>query len=83
MATRTGERPARDRLTAAQHRLDTAKGIHRVHLKICDQCHRAGADTARLCDEGWQQLVIITRCGNQVRKLTEQSQLQGAQGVLF
>jgi len=80
-----GQRPesVRDPLTAAKHRLDEARGIWRVHLKVCSQCYRAGAHYNRLCDDGWQQVKAITRAGNRIRKLTEQGQLQDAQGTLW
>ena len=80
-----GQRPesVRDPLTAAKHRLDEARGIWRVHLKVCSQCYRAGANYDRLCDDGWQQVKEITRAGNRVRKLTERQQMQAAQGTLW
>jgi len=83
MAQRQRAESVRDPLTAAKHRLDEARGIWRVHLKVCAQCHRAGASYDRLCDDGWQQVKAITRAGNRVRKLTEQQQLQQLQGTLW
>ena len=73
----------RDPLTAAKHRLDEARGIWRVHLKVCAQCYQAGASYDRLCDDGWQQVKAITRAGNRVRELTGQQQLQRLQGTLW
>jgi len=83
MASRQRPESVRDPLTAARHRLDGAKGIWRVHLKVCAQCYRAGAHYDRLCDDGWQQVKEITRARNRVRKLTGQQQLRDAQGVLW
>jgi len=83
MAQRQRPESVRYLLTAARHRLDAAKGIWRVHLKVCSQCYRAGANYHRLCDDGWQQVKAITRARNLVRKLTEQQQLQQLQGTLW
>jgi len=83
MAKRQRAESVRDPLTAARHRLDEARGIWRVHLKVCAQCYRAGANYDRLCDDGWQQVKAITRASNRVRKLTEQGQLQQLQGTLW
>ena len=83
MAQRQRPESVRDHLTAARHRLDEAKGIWPVHLKVCSQCCRAGANYDRLCDDGWQQVKEITRAGNRVRKLTERQQLAAQQGTLW
>jgi len=83
MASRQRPESVRDPLTAARHGLDEARGIWRVHLKVCSQCHRAGANYDRLCDDGWQQVKAITRARNWVRKLTKQQQLQAVQGELW
>jgi len=83
MASRQRPESVRDPLTAARHRLDGAKGIWRVHLKVCAQCYRAGVNYDRLCDDGWAQVKAITRARNRVRKLTEQQQLQQLQGTLW
>jgi len=83
MAQRQRAESVRDPLTAARHRLNEARGIWRVHLKVCAQCHRAGANYDQLCDDGWAQVKAITRAGNRVRKLTERAQLQAVQGTLW
>ena len=83
MAQRQRPESVRDPLTAAKHRLDEARGVWRVHLKVCSQCYRAGANYGRLCDEGWLMVTTVTRAQNRVRKLTEQQQLQAAQGTLW
>jgi len=83
MAGRTGQRPAKYRLAAAQQQQATALGIHRVHLKVCVQCHRAGTDTARLCDDGWQQVKAITRARNRVRRIRDELDMHSRQGVLW
>ena len=83
MASRQRPESVRDPLTAAKHRADEARGIWRVHLKVCAQCYRAGANYDRLCDEGWAMVKAITRTGNRVRKLTEQAQLAARQGTLW
>lgn len=83
MAAGLRKRKAVDRLPAARRRLDEAKGIWRVHLKVCSRCHFAGSDYTRLCDDGWAQIKAVTRTGNQVRRLTEAAELDSRQGVLF
>ena len=83
MASRQRPESVRDPLTAARHRLDQARGIWRVHLKVCAQCYRAGANYDRLCDDGRAQVKEITRAGNRGRKLTEQAQLAAQQGTLW
>ena len=83
MAQRQRAESVRDPLTAARHRLDEFRGIWRVHLKVCAQRYRAGANYDRLCDDGWQQVKAITRAGNRVRKLTGKQQLRDAQGTLW
>ena len=83
MASRHRPESVRDRLAAARHRLDEARGIHRVHLKVCYQCASAGADYARLCEDGWQQVKAITTASSRVRKLAEQQELRNRQGTLW
>ena len=83
MASRQRPESVRDPLTAAKHRHDEARGVWRVHLKVCAQCYRAGANYDRLCDDGWAQVKAITRTGNRVRKLTELRDWLGAQGALW
>jgi len=83
MAQRQRPESVRDPLTAARHGLDEARGVWRVHLKVCAQCYRAGANYDRLCDDGWQQVKAITRARNRVRELTGQAQLAAAQGTLW
>ena len=83
MAQRQRPESVRDPLAAAEHRHDEARGIWRVHLKVCAQCYRAGANYDRLCDDGWAQVNAITRARNRVRKLTEQQDMLAAQGTLW
>lgn len=83
MAARTGPRPAKDRLAAARMAAETSLGIHRVHLKVCSDCYRAGADTARLCDTGWQQIKQVTRTRNRVRRIEDEISTAGLQGTLW
>ena len=83
MASRHRPESVRDPLAAARHRLDEARGIHRVHLKVCFQRASAGPDTMRLCEDGWQQVKAITRASSRVRKLAGQRELRDRQGVLF
>jgi len=83
MATRRGPKPAKDRLSAARQQLDATAGVIRAHKKVCADCRRAGQDTARLCDEGWQLLKQWTRQRNRVTFLTGEVDMQDRQGVLF
>jgi len=83
MAPRHRPESVRDPLADARHRLDEARGIHRVHLKVCADCHRAGSDYSRLCDDGWQQVKAITRASSRVRKLEDAARMQAAQGTLW
>lgn len=83
MATRRGPRPARDMIQAAKFADDTARGVWRVHKKVCVACNRATNLPRECCDEGWQFAKAMTRTGNRLRRLRDQAAAQGVQGSLW
>lgn len=83
MAARHGKRPARDLIQAAKFADDTAKGLWRVHKKVCVKCGRATNLPRDTCDHGWELAKDMTRTGNRLRRLTELAAAQGVQGSLW
>lgn len=83
MAPRYGKRPAKDLIQDAKFRDDTARGLWRVHRKVCVKCDRATVLPRDTCDEGWELAKAMTRTGNRLRTLTELAAAQGVQGALW
>jgi hypothetical protein len=83
MAPRRGQRPARDLIQAAKFADDTAKGMWRVHKKVCVKCGRATNLPRDTCDEGWKLAKDMTRTGNRLRRLELAASAQGVQGSLW
>ena len=83
MATRTRQRPAKDRVTAARQYLADANIAMGAHYTMCYQCSSAGQDTRRLCDTGWELAKLITARKSAVRHIEEPSGPQLVQGTLW
>lgn len=83
MAPRNHRSAVEDRLRAARFAERTAKGLYRVHVKVCAQCTRAGRLPDKRCDYGWALAKDETRARNAARRLGDEVAMADAQGTLW
>lgn len=69
MAPSRNRKAAVNPLADARAAAKTLAARVRKHNQICSECHTAGADTAKLCDQGWEFAKQIARSNAAIRRL--------------
>ena len=71
MATRQHRTPIVDQLRDATAELDRVRKRVRNHDQVCSECHAAGPDTAKLCEQGWRLAKRLARASAAVRRCSD------------
>lgn len=68
MAPRSSRTVLADPLAEARKVASDLAARVRRHNQVCSECHTAGADTAKLCNDGWEMAKKIARANAAVRR---------------